>query len=59
MIESNIITAPEGYSFIRNIDGFNMGKVIHLGIDYSTGVPREDKEEYYSLEEDNINLVED
>lgn len=42
------IKAKEGYTFIRVIDGFEMGDIIHLGIDYSTGEPREDKEEYYT-----------
>ena len=42
-----IIKAKEGYTFIRVIDGFEMGSIIYLGIDYSTGTPREDKEEYY------------
>ena len=28
-------------------DGFIMGEIIYLGIDYSTGEPREDKAEYY------------
>lgn len=43
----NKITAKEGYQFQRILDGFIMGSVIYLGIDYSTGEPREDKEEYY------------
>lgn len=42
-----IITAREGYVYRRLHDGFEMGKTIHLGIDHSTGEPREDKEEYY------------
>lgn len=42
-----IITAREGYIYRRLHDGFEMGKTIHLGIDHSTGEPREDKEEYY------------
>ena len=29
-----------------------MGKIIYLGIDYSTGEPREDKAEYYEEIED-------
>lgn len=41
------IEAKEGYTFRRNHDGFIMGPIIHLGIDYSTGVAREDKVEYY------------
>ncbi len=42
-----IITAREGYLYRRLHDGFKMGETIHLGIDHSTGSPREDKEEYY------------
>ena len=42
-----IITAREGYIYRRLHDGFEMGETIHLGIDHSTGSPREDKEEYY------------
>lgn len=41
------ITAKENHVFVRNHDGFRMGNEIHLGIDYSTGVPREDLPEYY------------
>ena len=43
----NTIIATEGYTFRRIHDGFIMGETIHLGIDYSTGEPREDKAEYY------------
>ena len=43
----NTIIATEGYTFRRIHDGFIMGEVIHLGIDFSTGIPREDKPEYY------------
>lgn len=42
-----VITADEGKVFIRKHDGFVMGGDIFLGIDYSTGDPREDKPEYY------------
>lgn len=42
-----IITARDGYVYRRLHDGFEMGETIHLGIDHSTGSPREDKEEYY------------
>lgn len=42
-----VMTADNGYTFIRIIDGFEIGTPIYLGIDYSTGVPREDKPEYY------------
>ena len=41
------IEAKEGFTFKRTHDGFIMGKIIYLGIDYSTGEPREDKAEYY------------
>ena len=41
------IKAEEGYTFRRIHDGFIMGEEIQLGIDYSTGEPREDKPEYY------------
>ncbi len=41
------IEAKEGFTFKRIHDGFIMGEVIYLGIDYSTGEPREDKAEYY------------
>lgn len=39
--------ADEGKTFIRIHDGYDMGKGIQLGIDTSTGEPREDKAEYY------------
>ena len=45
--ENNIIIAESGYTFVRIHDGFEMGEEIYLGIDYSTGEPREDKPEYY------------
>ena len=41
------IEAKEGFTFRRIHDGFMMGEIIYLGIDYSTGEPREDKAEYY------------
>lgn len=41
------IKAKDGYLFKRLHDGVVMGNEIALGIDYSTGVPREDKAEYY------------
>ena len=41
------IEAKEGFTFKRTHDGFIMGKIIYLGMDYSTGEPREDKAEYY------------
>ena len=46
-IEGINLTADEGKTFIRIHDGYNMGKGIQLGIDTSTGEPREDKVEYY------------
>ena len=50
---NNIIRADEGMTFVRIHDGFEMGEEIYLGIDYSTGEPREDKPEYYK--EQSIN----
>ena len=47
---NNRITAESGYTFVRIHDGFEMGEEIYLGIDYSTGEPREDKPEYYREE---------
>jgi hypothetical protein len=48
------ITAQEGKIFKRIHDGFIFGNEIVLGIDYSTGEPREDKAEYYEeIDEDN------
>ena len=43
-----IITAEEGKVFQRIHDGFIFDKEINLGFDYSTGIKREDKEEYYT-----------
>ena len=51
--ENNRITASEGMTFVRIHDGFEMGDQIYLGIDYSTGEPREDLPEYYK--EQSIN----
>lgn len=42
------IVASEGKVFRRKHDNFIMGETIYLGYDYSTGVKREDKEEYYT-----------
>ena len=44
------ITAEEGKIFVRIHDNFKMSNEITLGYDYSTGVKREDKEEYYRQE---------
>ena len=52
---NNIITASEGMTFVRLHDGFEMGETIHLGIDFSTGEPREDLPEYYREEIITIN----
>lgn len=43
----NTITSNEGKVFRRIHDGFLMDTIIFLGIDYSTGIPREDLPEYY------------
>ena len=53
--EKNRITAESGYTFVRIHDGFEMGVEISLGIDYSTGEPREDLPEYYREELITIN----
>ena len=42
-----IVKANEGKTFRRIIDGFMIGNTINLGIDYSTGIEREDTIEYY------------
>lgn len=44
------IIAEEGKIFVRIHDNFRMSDKITLGYDYSTGVKREDKEEYYRQE---------
>lgn len=41
------IIANTGYIFQRIHDNFMMDTEIELGMDYSTGIEREDKEEYY------------
>jgi len=51
------ITAKEGKVFQRIIDGLIFGSEIHLGVDYSTGVARPDKSEYY-IEVDEIEDIE-
>ena len=53
--ENNKITAESGYTFVRIHDRFDMGDTIYLGVDYSTGEPREDKPEYYKEEIITIN----
>ena len=42
------ITAKEGKVFKRIYDEMIFGKEIYLGVDYSTGKPRQDKVEYYT-----------
>lgn len=42
-----IISAGYGLTLRRLSDGQDAGSPIYLGIDYSTGVPREDLPEYY------------
>ena len=49
-IEDINLTADEGKTFIRIHDGYVMGSGIQLGIDTSTGEPREDLPEYYREE---------
>jgi len=46
-MENTTITSSEGKVFRRIHDQFLMGDHIVLGYDYSTGVKREDKAEYY------------
>jgi hypothetical protein len=50
------IEAKEGFTFRRIHDGFIMGEIIYLGIDYSTGEPREDKAEYYEEVKDEYTI---
>lgn len=47
------ITAESGNIFIRIFDQHSMGNEIELGIDYSTGIAREDLSEYYAEIPDN------
>ena len=44
------ITAKEKHVFVRNHDNFRMSNEIHLGYDFSTGIKRQDKIEYYREE---------
>lgn len=43
----NTIVAEEGKTFKRIHDGAIMGNTIQLDKDYSTGIERDDKPEYY------------
>lgn len=45
--EITVLSADEGMEFIRKHDKLSMGAEIWLGIDYSTGVAREDRPDYY------------
>lgn len=47
-MEDNKIVAKDGFVFQRIHDGVIFGNVIHLGVDFSTGVARQDKREYYT-----------
>jgi len=49
------IKAKTGFTFVRKHDNFYMGEEVTLGIDYSTGIPREDLPEYY----DEVELTEE
>lgn len=55
----NIITASQGKVFKRIHDGFIFGNEIVLGIDYSTGEPREDLAEYYEEVDDENYLLDE
>ena len=44
------ITAKENHIFVRIHDNFRMSNEIHLGYDFSTGIKRQDKIEYYHEE---------
>ena len=46
-MDIEVITAEEGMVFQRIHDNMIFGNEIHLGFDYSTGVKRQDKSEYY------------
>lgn len=49
-----IITTEKGKIFRRIYDGALMGDTINLGIDYSTGAPREDLPEYFEEIDDPV-----
>ena len=56
------ITAKENHIFVRTHDNFRFGNEIHLGYDFSTGVKRQDKKEYYREElmtEDELKRLEE
>ena len=59
-IEGINLTADEGKTFIRIHDSHDMGNGIQLGVDTSTGEPREDQVEYYEevdIPEEEINPI--
>ena len=49
--------ADEGKTFIRIHDGKIMGNGIQLGVENSTGEPREDKPEYYEEVDDSTSTI--
>jgi hypothetical protein len=52
------ITAETNKVFRRLHDGMIMENEIYLGIDYSTGTPREDLPEYYEqIDEPDVDLT--
>lgn len=56
------IKAKEKHIFVRKHDNFRMGNEIHLGYDFSTGVKRKDKIEYYreeSMTEEELQRLEE
>ena len=56
--QGNVITADEGKTFRRIHDGFVMGNVIYLGIDYSQSPEgREDLPEYYEEIDESEELL--
>ena len=56
--QDRIITADEGKTFRRIHDGFVMGNVIYLGIDYSLSPEgREDLPEYYEEIDESEELL--
>lgn len=46
-MDIKVIKAETGMVFQRIHDGMIFGDEIYLGMDYSTGEKRQDKEEYY------------
>lgn len=44
---TTVLIAGNGKVIVRRHDSMEMGERVYLGVDYSTGMPREDKPEYY------------